>query len=76
MRNISLSALDLLTGSPWSLIPPEIMLVPVVHAAAQVVIKPKVHVDMKFFFATDLGLGDVLELCCLRKSCRCEWLVA
>lgn len=47
MRKVSLSGLDHLKGPPWSEMPRETMLVSVVHAAAQALMKSEIHVEVR-----------------------------
>lgn len=69
MRNGSLSGLDLLKGTLWSLMPPEAMLVSVVHSAALGYDKAQ---DPRGCTWSVLALGghvDVSGLCSHLRTC-------
>lgn len=75
MKNISPSGLVFLEAPPWSLMPPETMLISVVHAAALACDEAQDPCGPAVF-ATDRGLGDILRLWCLKGTCRFECPVA
>lgn len=69
MRTSSLSGLDLLEGPPWSMMPSEVTLVPVVHAAAPGLDEgrdPRRH--MRSVSLTE-ALAKTLGFCCLWGLC-------
>lgn len=73
MRKGSPSGLDLLKGPPWSLMPPEVMLLSVVHAAVP---DPDGAWDpcdqVPSMLPPVWCLGDVLRFFCLRMPSWCE----